>query len=159
MKNHRNLGRHQLLAIPPCQRLYTLKTTQPFFKSSCELHLTSWSFFLEIRFKVAFQSRAIENWADAHSQNCLTGKDIMLKTTQPFFKCLYEFHITLRSIFGRHYKSSARSYSSQVTCASVQLMLSDNYTIQVLADTLPQNYYTSKDIMLKLPSLSSKAIV
>ena len=32
---------------------------------------------------------------DAHCQNCLSGKDIMLETIQPFFKRSYSLHLTL----------------------------------------------------------------
>ena len=60
----------------------TLKTTQPFFKSYCELHLTFWSFFVNVRFLLLFNQEAIEIWADAHCQNCLSGKCITLKTTR-----------------------------------------------------------------------------
>ena len=42
-----------------------------------------------------FNQETIEMQADAHCRNCLSGKDITLKTTQPFFKSYYELHLTL----------------------------------------------------------------
>ena len=41
--------------------VFCLKTTQPFFKSNCELHLTLWSFFLDVGIKAAFLSRNHRN--------------------------------------------------------------------------------------------------
>ena len=32
---------------------------------------------------------------DAYCQNCLSNKNIMLKTTQPFFKSYYYLHLTI----------------------------------------------------------------
>ena len=48
---------------------------------------------------------------DAHCQNCLSGKDIMMKTTQPFFTSSY-------NIMKHFFKSQAenfKSYLSQFT--------------------------------------------
>ena len=74
------------------------KTTQPFFKSSYELPLTLWSFFWKSDFRLLFNWETIEIRADT-CQNCLSDKDIMLKTTQPFFKSYYDLHLTLWSFF------------------------------------------------------------
>ena len=46
--------------------------------------------------------------------------------------------------------------NNQIGCL---LNMIDLETIQVLVNALPQNCRTSKDVMLKLLSLSSKAIV
>ena len=155
------------------------KTTQPFFKSYCELHLTLWveeaailyymfcikvcifpilisiqvllkafnslfapkllfievfgvsvqlyldldlwSFFLDVRIKAIFLLRNHRNAGNAHCQNCLSGKDIMLKTTQhSSFTSSYELHLTLWRIFSSQ-PENFLSYLSQVTCASVQI--------------------------------------
>ena len=45
---------------------------------------------------------AIQSWADAHLQNSLPGKDIAIKTTQPFLKSaceLYTYAI-MKSLIG-----------------------------------------------------------
>ena len=42
-----------------------------------------------------FNREAIEMQADAHCQNCLSGKDITQKATQPFSKSSYELHLTV----------------------------------------------------------------
>ena len=44
-----------------CDKDILLKTAQLFFKSSYELHVTLWSFFLEVRFYTAFQLRSQRN--------------------------------------------------------------------------------------------------
>ena len=77
-----------------------LKTTQPFFKSSYELHLTLWGTFLEIRFEAAFQWRIHRNigWRPL-PELPLGQRYIMLKTTQPFLKSYCESHLTLWNFF------------------------------------------------------------
>ena len=42
-------------------------------------------------FRLLFNRKAIETRANAHSQNFLSGKDIMLKSAQPFFKVLINY--------------------------------------------------------------------
>ena len=44
--------------------------------------------------KLLFGQEAIEAQVDAHFQN-FSGKDILPKTTQFFFKSSYELHLTL----------------------------------------------------------------
>ena len=39
-----------------------------------------------------FNQEATEIWANTHYQNCHSGKDIMLKTAQPFFKSYCDLH-------------------------------------------------------------------
>ena len=51
--------------------------------------------FWKSAFRLLFNQEAIEIWANAYRHNYLSGKDITLKTTQPFFKNLYELHLTL----------------------------------------------------------------
>ena len=73
-------------------------------------------------FRSLFNREAIEIWANAHCQNYLSGKDITLKTTQPFFKSLYELYLTLGSIYLKvkiSLPENFLSYSSQVTCALI----------------------------------------
>ena len=40
-------------------------------------------------FRLLFNQEAIEIWPEIHCQNCLSDKDVMLKTTQPFYKFLW----------------------------------------------------------------------
>ena len=65
-----------------------LNITQPFFSSCYELHLTLWSFFLEVKFKVTFQVRNHRNLGWHPLLDWLSVKDIALKVAQPFFKKL-----------------------------------------------------------------------
>ena len=111
------------------------RTTQLFFKISYKLHLTLWNFFLDVRliFRLLLNREAIEILADAHCQNCLSGKDIMLRTTHPFFKSYCELKLLFRCqvwlIFNRE-------------------------AIEIRVDAHSQNCLSVKNITLKLSSLS-----
>ena len=50
-------------------------------------------FFWKSGFGLLFNWEVIEIQADIHCQSCFSGKDIMLKTAQPFFKSSYELHL------------------------------------------------------------------
>ena len=56
------LKSHGTTSLRPLPELiwerYHTKTTQPFFRSSCEWHLTLWNFFLDIRFWMLFHQEA-----------------------------------------------------------------------------------------------------
>ena len=101
-----------------------LKTTQPFFKSSYVSHQHYEACFWKSGFRLLFNQEAIETQATAQCQNCLSGKDTMLKTTQPFFKSSYALYLTLWSIYLKvkiPQPENFLSYLSQVICkASVQ---------------------------------------
>ena len=49
----------------------------------------------KVLFSDAIDREAIQARADAHLQNFFPGKDIMLKTTQAFFKNSFELHLAL----------------------------------------------------------------
>ena len=85
----------------------TLKTTQSFFKSYCELHL---SFFLDVRSWLLFNQKAIGMQANAHCQN-FSGKDITLKTTQHSLKFIWITSNIMKHLFESQY-SSTRKFSS-----------------------------------------------
>ena len=109
-----------------CQNLsgkdITWKTTQPFFKSSCEFHPTLWSSFPNVRFRLHFNLEVKEIRADAHCQNCLSGK-ISCQTSLSLFQSSYELDLTLWSFYLKvkvPMPENFPSYSLQVTCASVQ---------------------------------------
>ena len=94
-------------------------------------------------YPLLFNQKAIEIWADANCQNCLFGKDIMLKTTHLFIKPSYELYLTLWSFF----------------CESQVLgWFSIEKLLEMWANTHCQSWLSDKDIMLKPLSLSSKAI-
>ena len=85
------LKSHGTTSLRPLPELiwerYHTKTTQPFFRSSCEWHLTLWNFFLDVRFWMLFDREGTKICTEIlHCQNSLPGKLIMLKTTQPSFK-------------------------------------------------------------------------
>ena len=72
--------------------------------------------------------KPLEIWANDHHQNYLLfSKDITIKTTQPFFKSLYELYLTLWNIYLQVKISLPENflcYWSQVTCTSVQFNVS-----------------------------------
>ena len=51
------------------------------------------AFLWKSDFRLLFNREAIEIRTDAYCQNCLSDKDITLKTTQPFFKGYYDLHL------------------------------------------------------------------
>ena len=100
---------------------YHNKTTQPFFRSCCEWHLTLWNFFLDVRFWMFFDREATKICTEIlHCQNSLPGKHITLKTTSLSSKILVK-HLTFiwksKFLCQKVYKLA---YSSQVTCALLQ---------------------------------------
>ena len=88
LKSHRTTSPRPLPEL--IWERYHTKTTQPFFKTSCEWHLTLWNFFLDVRFWMLFHREATKICTKIlHCKNSLPGKYITLKTTQPFLKSPY----------------------------------------------------------------------
>ena len=131
IKKPQKFGPMLIVRTAPMAKICHVKTFfQPFFKSYCELHLTLWNFFLDVRIKDAFLSRKHRNAGDAHFQNCLSGKNIKLKTTQPFFKRLYELHlIIIMKHLLESQNSLTRKFSKLFAVPQCNLMLTDNYRI------------------------------
>ena len=98
LRSHRNIGRCSLPELPLWQR-YHAKNHSVFLQKFLWITPNITELFSGCQILDCFQLRSHRIYADVHCQNCLSDKDIMLKTTQPFFKSYCELHLMLWSFF------------------------------------------------------------